>query len=277
MTRTKPTKVQPDDFAHDAIVVRTCAADGGSHNGFKYPLTVGAIVACPDWQPTPVCGNGLHGLLNGIGDWALVDSGAERVWQVIGVLRSEVVAIDGDKVKFPRGKILYSGSASGAAAWFVPEMVGGGDQITQRVLAGGAAVASIPLAFLLRFALGAVSYAAATPGGLFAPMLVLGAQLGFFCGALCRMVFPDLGIEPEAFAVVGMAAFFTGVVQAPVTGIVLVIEMTAGFTMLLPMLGACFAAMLMLNLLHSPPIYESLRERIARQQQSGGDKRSTGK
>ena len=124
----------------------------------------------------------------------------------------------------------------------------------------------IPLAFLLRLALGAVSYAAATPGGLFAPMLVLGAQLGFFCGALCRMAFPDLAIAPEAFAVVGMAAFFTGVVQAPVTGIVLVIEMTAGFTMLLPMLGACFAAMLIPSLLHSAPIYESLRQHAARRQ-----------
>jgi CIC family chloride channel protein len=119
--------------------------------------------------------------------------------------------------------------------------------------------------------LGAVSYAAATPGGLFAPMLVLGAQLESFYGAVCRLAFPDLGIEPEAFAVVGMAAFFTGVVQAPVTGIVLVIEMTAGFTTLLPMLGACFAAILMPNLSHSAPIYKSLREHAARRQGSAPD------
>ncbi len=159
------------------------------------------------------------------------------------------------------------GAAVGVLAWFAPELVGGGDQITQRVLSGGAVVALIPLAFLLRFALGAVSYAAATPGGLFAPMLVLGAQLGLFCGVLCRTAFPDFAIQPEAFAVVGMAAFFTGVVQAPITGIVLVIEMTAGFTTLLPMLGACFAAMVVPNLLRSPPIYESLRERVIRRQQ----------
>jgi chloride channel protein, CIC family len=158
------------------------------------------------------------------------------------------------------------GAAVGIFAWFAPELVGGGDEITQRTLAGGATVTLIPLAFLLRFALGTVSYAAATPGGLFAPMLVLGAQLGLFCGALCRAAFPDLGIEPEAFAVVGMAAFFTGVVQAPVTGIVLVIEMTAGFTMFLPMLGACFAAMLVPNLVRSAPIYQSLRERAVRRQ-----------
>ena len=155
------------------------------------------------------------------------------------------------------------GAAVGIFAWFAPELVGGGDEITQRTLAGGATVTLIPLAFLLRFGLGTVSYAAATPGGLFAPLLVLGAQIGLFCGALCRAAFPDLGIEPEAFAVVGMAAFFTGVVQAPVTGIVLVIEMTAGFTMFLPMLGACFAAMLVPNLVRSAPIYQSLRERAA--------------
>jgi len=157
----------------------------------------------------------------------------------------------------------FIGAAVGIFAWFAPELVGGGNEITQRTLAGGATVTLIPLAFLLRFGLGTVSYAAATPGGLFAPLLVLGAQIGLFCGALCRAAFPDLGIEPEAFAVVGMAAFFTGVVQAPVTGIVLVIEMTAGFTMFLPMLGACFAAMLVPNLVRSAPIYQSLRERAA--------------
>ena len=158
------------------------------------------------------------------------------------------------------------GASVGIVAWFVPQLVGGGDPITQRVLAGGAVVALIPLAFLLRFVLGAVSYAAATPGGLFAPMLVLGAQLGAFFGALSATVFPDLDVDATAFAVIGMAAFFTGVVQAPVTGIVLVTEMTGGFTMLLPMLGACFAAMLVPTLLHGKPIYESLREHAAGRQ-----------
>src|SRR5581483_7897566 len=87
--------------------------------------------------------------------------------------------------------------------------------------------ASLPLVFLLRWGLACVSYAAGTPGGLFAPMLVLGAQLGLLFGGLCRLVFPGLDVQPIAFAVVAMAAFFTGVVRAPLTGIVLVIEMTA--------------------------------------------------
>jgi CIC family chloride channel protein len=161
------------------------------------------------------------------------------------------------------------GAAVGMLAWFAPGLVGGGDEITQRTLQGTDALALVPLVFLLRFTLGAVSYAARTPGGLFAPMLVLGAQLGLLFGILCRLAFPDLDIQPQAFAVVGMAAFFTGVVRAPLTGIVLVVEMTGSFNMLLPMLGACFAAMLVPTLLRNAPIYESLAVIPVRQNASG--------
>jgi len=155
-------------------------------------------------------------------------------------------------------------AAVGALAWFLPALVGGGDDITQRMLSGGAPLTLLALAFLFRFGLGAVSYAAATPGGLFAPILVLGAQVGLFFGSLCELTFPGATVDPTAFAVVGMAAFFTGVVQSPVTGIVLVIEMTGSFTMLLPMIAAVFAAMLVPNLLGSAPIYDALRERTTR-------------
>src|SRR5262249_2250247 len=141
------------------------------------------------------------------------------------------------------------GATVGMLAWFAPGLVGGGESLTQRTLAGEVTLSALPFAFLLRFGLGPVSYAARTPGGLFAPMLVLGAQFGLLFGTLWRLAPPGLDVAPEAFAVVGMAAFFTGVVRAPVTGIVLIIEMTAGFTMLLPMLGACFAAMLVPTLL----------------------------
>ena len=106
---------------------------------------------------------------------------------------------------------------AGMLAWFAPGLVGGGDVITQRTLVGAESLAIIPFVFLLRLGLGAVSYAAGTPGGLFAPLLVLGALLGLLFGGLCRLAFPALDTQPEAFAVVAMAAFFTGVVRAPVT------------------------------------------------------------
>jgi chloride channel protein, CIC family len=151
------------------------------------------------------------------------------------------------------------GAAVGALAWFAPELVGGGDPLTQSALDGHGTLAVLPFILILRAGLGALSYAAGTPGGLFAPLLVLGAQLGLCFGLLGRMVFPAFEIAPQGFAVVGMAAFFAGVVRAPVTGITLVVEMTGNVTMLLPMLAACFVAMLVPTLLGNAPIYDSLR------------------
>lgn len=152
------------------------------------------------------------------------------------------------------------GGCVGILAWLLPEVVGGGDRLTQLTFDGGLAVKVLPFVFLIRFVLGSVSYAARTPGGLFAPMLVLGAQFGLIFATVVNLAFPSLQLQPQAFAVVGMSAFFTGVVRAPITGIVLITEMTGNFTMLLPMLGAGFAAMLVPTLLRNPPIYDSLRE-----------------
>ena len=111
--------------------------------------------------------------------------------------------------------------------------------------------------------LGAASYAAATPGGLFAPMLVLGAQAGLLFGVGCAALFPGFAIPPQAFAVVGMAAFFTGVVRAPLTGMVLITEMTTAFNLLLPMLAACTGAYLAAALLRSEPIYDALAKPVS--------------
>jgi chloride channel protein, CIC family len=159
-------------------------------------------------------------------------------------------------------KAAAIGAVVGTVGWFAPGLIGTGTDISQRMLDGMVFAGEVPLIFAIRFLLGPACYAARTPGGLFAPLLVLGALIGFALGSLCQLALPSLAIEPQAFAVVGMAAFFTGVVRRPVTAIVLVIEMTAAFTTLLPMLVACFAAMLTASLLGNPPIYASLAERL---------------
>ncbi len=167
--------------------------------------------------------------------------------------------------KFPlelRAAVI--GGGVGALGFFAPNIVGGGDPLTQSALAGAPALSILPLILIVRYLLGAISYASGTPGGLFAPLLVLGAQFGLLFGMICQLAFPAANIVPEACAVVGMAAVFTAIVRAPLTGIVLVIEMTAAFVLLLPMLGACFAAMLVASLLRDDPIYDSLRERTLR-------------
>jgi chloride channel protein, CIC family len=152
------------------------------------------------------------------------------------------------------------GGLVGLIAWAAPSVVGGGEAITQRTLIGNETLQWLLLVFLLRFGLGAVSYAARTPGGLFAPLLALGAQSGLLFGKFCGRWLPDPAPDPRVFGVVGMAAFFTAVVRAPVTGIILITEMTSNFTLLLPMLSACFTAMLVPTLLGNAPIYDSLRE-----------------
>jgi CIC family chloride channel protein len=63
-----------------------------------------------------------------------------------------------------------------------------------------------------------------------------------------------------------MASFFTGVVRAPLTGMLLVSEMTGGVTPLHPMLGACAMALLVPTLLGDPPIYDSLRAALLRRE-----------
>jgi CIC family chloride channel protein len=151
------------------------------------------------------------------------------------------------------------GALVGMVAWFNPGLVGGGDPLTQSALAGSSNMIIVGLTFLVRFGLGPLSYAAETPGGLFAPLLVLGAQSGLGLGTLFCGWFPQLAERPSSFAIVGMAAFFTAVVRAPVTGIILVTEMTGCFTLLLSMLLACSAAMAVPTLMRNPPIYDSLR------------------
>lgn len=158
------------------------------------------------------------------------------------------------------------GAAVGTFAWFMPSLAGGGEALTQSVLDGKAVLVLLPFVYGLRLILGAASYAAGTPGGIFAPLLVLGAQMGFFFGGLTHPGLADPTSHAIAFALVGMAALFTAVVRAPLTGMILVTEMTDNSRLLLPMLAACFSAMAVATMLREPPLYDSLKERALNQE-----------
>ena len=89
--------------AETVLVLRTCAADGSTHNGFKYPDS--GLVEAPDWKPTAECGNGLHGWLWGSGEWSLKNKAANIKWLVIEVGKDSIIDLGG-KVKFPKGNII---------------------------------------------------------------------------------------------------------------------------------------------------------------------------
>ena len=86
-------------------------------------------------------------------------------------------------------------------------------------------------------------------------------QFGLIFNAGSLYLAPSLVTSPTACALIGMTALFSGACRAPLTGIILVTEMTANTSQLLPMLCACFAAMLPPVLFNYPSIYEALRDR----------------
>ena len=104
-------KILPKKGAR-VLVLRTSELDGTACNGFKWPKK--GYVACKDWSPEKVCGQGLHGLLKGEQS-ANAITNENGLWQVVEVLASEVVDLNG-KVKFPRGIVLYSGDRATAVA-----------------------------------------------------------------------------------------------------------------------------------------------------------------
>lgn len=158
----------------------------------------------------------------------------------------------------PLQKAALTGAAVGCLGFFAPNLIGGGDGLTQSALDGVGAGPGLAAAFALRLALSVMSYAVGTPGGLFAPMLTLGTQAGLMFGEAAQAIFPDAP-PPKIFALVGMAGFFAAVVRAPITGLALVAEMTGGGPYFLAMLAASFSAMLVPTLVGQPPIYDSLR------------------
>lgn len=161
----------------------------------------------------------------------------------------------------------FAGGIAGLIGWVVPAALGGGHATAEQVLAGRIALTAIPMLFIAKFALTMISYGSGAPGGIFAPLLVLGALLGLAFGKLSHHWFPAIVSGPAIFAVVGMAAYFTAIVRAPLTGVVLVIEMTGNYAQMLSLLVACLVAYAVTDALGDRPIYEALLERDLRRAQ----------
>jgi len=165
--------------------------------------------------------------------------------------------------KYPAvARAAVIGAVVGLVAWFAPAFVGSGDTLTQSILSSKLPLHALGIVFVIRFFLGPWSYAAETPGGMFAPLLLLGAAFGGFFGGVAHHFVPGMAITVVDFAIVGMVALFAASVRAPLTGIVLAMEMTGRGDLTLGMLAAALGAMLVAMLLKSPPIYQSLRQRM---------------
>jgi len=156
---------------------------------------------------------------------------------------------------------LIVGGLIGALVWYFPDAVGGGYVIIPKALSGSIPVMMLLLLFAIRFGTTMLSYGSGSIGGIFAPMLALGTIFGMWFGHFAHFVLPDLIVQPEVFAVAGMAALFCATVRAPLTGIALTIEMTGNYLMILPLILTCFTATIVAQGLGGQPIYTVLLKR----------------
>ena len=163
----------------------------------------------------------------------------------------------------PETRAAAVGAIVGLVGFLAPWIVGGGEALVQDILDNRHALGAVLLIFALRFVLGVVSYAPGLPGGLFAPLLVVGVAAGALFGRTAEALWPALTAPIAAFAAVGMGALFAAVVRAPVTGIALVVEMTGATGLFVPLLTACAAAIAVPAALGERPIYDTLRDRDA--------------
>jgi H+/Cl- antiporter ClcA len=97
-----------------------------------------------------------------------------------------------------------------------------------------------------------VSYASGIPGGIFAPSLAIGAGFGLDLSAL----FPAVSVG--SIVIMSMVAYFAGVVQAPITAFVIVMEMTDNHEMILPLMIAAMVAHAVSKLVCPTPLYRAL-------------------
>jgi CIC family chloride channel protein len=177
---------------------------------------------------------------------------------LMATLNGYAVAVD----RFGLLPAIAMGAVVGLITYFTPEWVGSGHSLAEAALAGKVIFATIPLLFLLRFVLTLGSYGTGAAGGIFAPFLAFGALFGLGCGILVQRYAPGLhDVVPGSFAAIAMAAVFTSIVRAPLTGIVLIVEMTASYSLMLPLLVACLVSYLVAEALRDMPIYEALLQR----------------
>ncbi len=160
-------------------------------------------------------------------------------------------------------KAAILGAFIGLFAYWQPQWMGGGETQVNAVLAGQLSLNALIILFLVRWVLGPISYSMSAPGGLFAPLLLVGAISGaLFASSLNFLVTAPFVLDPITFALVGMGAFFTAVVRAPFTGVLLICEMSGSVTLIAPLIVASVAACLIANLMRGEPIYDSLRGRM---------------
>ncbi|MCA2417478.1 chloride channel protein, partial [Vibrio chemaguriensis] len=167
--------------------------------------------------------------------WLFLLLGA--LFGVFGVIFNKLITVAQDSFvaihKNDRKRYLITGSILGGVfgllLLYVPQLTGGGIALIPDVTTGNYSISILVLLFIGRVVTTLLCFGSGAPGGIFAPMLALGTLFGYAFGASADVLLPTLDIEPGVFAIAGMGALFAATVRAPITGILLVIEMTNNY------------------------------------------------
>ena len=154
---------------------------------------------------------------------------------------------------------------AGVFGLVLPEVLGGGHHIVSQLSSVGMAVGMMLLLLVGKFVFTMICFCSGAPGGIFFPLLVLGALTGGIVGSgACAL----LGL-PEScminFLLLGMTGMFSGIVRAPVTGIILVAEMSGSLTQFPGLVLVSVVSALTANMLGSKPVYDELLENMLRE------------
>ncbi len=159
------------------------------------------------------------------------------------------------------GGLVTGALAVAAHYWLgVGGVNGGGYQVVESSLSGLLPIRVMLILCVAKLVATVFSYSSGGAGGIFAPSLFMGAMLGGAFGALDRFAF---GHGPEAmgaFALVGMGATFCGTIRAPMTSVLIIVELTSGYGLILPLMIANMSAYALARYLRPKPIYEALLE-----------------
>lgn len=215
-----------------------------------------AVITMPQYQPP-----GLPSL------WLFLLLGA--LFGIFGVAFNKLVTLSQDAFvrihKNDRKRYLLTGSLIGGCfgimLLYMPELTGGGIGLIPNITNGGYGAGFLLLLFLGRIITTMICFGSGAPGGIFAPMLALGTLFGYAFGLTAKSLFPELDIQPGMFAIAGMGALFAATVRAPITGILLVIEMTNNYYLILPLIITSLGAVIFAQVLGGQPIYSQLLHR----------------
>ena len=143
---------------------------------------------------------------------------------------------------------------------FYPEILGSGDFIIEQMASENHLIHALLILLTAKFLFSMICFCSGAPGGIFFPMLVLGALCGSVFGETACFLFQLPKEYVFQFMLSGMAGLFSGIVRAPLTGILLVVEMSGSLTQLFGLATAAFFSSLTADFLHIKPVYEKLLE-----------------